>query len=160
MIKTHYLQCIYDKAKFKLTREKTLEVVKQLVVDLPIDSLAFTGYSGAAMAYWLAAQLDLNLVCVRKENENSHYISNMKNYYNKDERTLVEGDVSGKNYLIIDDFITTGMTAEHVLREIKHLNTIDGIKSKLECKGLVMFAANQYYPGTWKELPVYRTGIE
>ncbi len=73
-----------------------------------IDALAYTGSSGAAAAYVLGVALDLPVVYVRKKGESSH-------------GNDVESNTSKaiKGYLVIDDFINSGATVEHIVGGIE-----------------------------------------
>lgn len=125
-IKTDYLNQVYNLSEFVHTVKQTIAKAREVMVHTPFDSIAFTGTSGAAMAYILSSELGVHLICIRKETDNSHYVRG---------HGLLEGNVSAKRYLFVDDFISSGSTFRTV-REI--------IASKMptaKCIGGLMYAA-------------------
>ena len=91
--------------------KKTLEESTAKVGDLcrvfEVDTLAFSGSSGAAFAFYISAQLNIPLLYVRKENEVSH-------------GKPLECNSTKQicRYLIIDDFICSGSTIKHIYETI------------------------------------------
>jgi adenine/guanine phosphoribosyltransferase-like PRPP-binding protein len=71
------------------------------------DTLAFSGYSGALIAPILALALGKELVLVRKPTD-----VRASGYD-------VEGYEDVKKYIIVDDFVYTGETAERIYKSIK-----------------------------------------
>jgi adenine/guanine phosphoribosyltransferase-like PRPP-binding protein len=81
----------------------------KLKESLQFDAIAFSGSSGCAVAFNLAARHRIPLVYVRKSNEDSHGSS-------------VECNVKTlhvRKYLIVDDFIDSGNTVDYIVRAIK-----------------------------------------
>ena len=72
------------------------------------DAIAFSGSSGAAIAFPLAFLHEIPLIYVRKLGEQSH-------------GHMVEcnGESLIEKYLIVDDFITTGATVEWIANQVK-----------------------------------------
>lgn len=79
---------------------------EHVVPEMP-DAIAFTGSSGAAIAFPLAAKYRLPLIMVRKDHEKSHGYK-------------VDCNYSGviKNYIIVDDFVATGASVRRILAKI------------------------------------------
>ena len=104
-IQSEYLGKVYGKGFLKLVplAVKKLRAIKKLH---PFDAIAFRGSSGAALAFPLSYFLKLPLIHVRKGA--SHYGSG-----------LIEGTISSKRYIIIDDFIDRGTTIKKIISEIK-----------------------------------------
>jgi len=102
-IRTDYLGKVYGKEFLKLVPKaaKKLRAIKR---KHPFDAIAFTGSSGAALAYPLSYLLKMPLIHVRKGS--SHYSGK------------IEGTISSKKYIIIDDFIDTGKTLLKVMKTI------------------------------------------
>jgi orotate phosphoribosyltransferase len=71
----------------------------------PFDAIAFTGSSGAALAFPLSFFLEIPLIHVRKDD---------KNHYGKP----IEGTVSSKKYLIVDDLIASGASIRKIVKTI------------------------------------------
>ena len=80
---------------------------KKLRTTVQFDAIAFTGSSGAAMAFPLMAELKIPIIYVRKPRESSHG--------GKIEYT---SDVTINRYLIVDDFIDSGSTVKRVHKKI------------------------------------------
>lgn len=73
-----------------------------------IQAIAYTGSSGAAIAFPLAIAYELPIIYVRKEGEKSHGGEVECNFTDEIE-----------NYVIVDDFIATGKTVQTIIAGIK-----------------------------------------
>jgi adenine/guanine phosphoribosyltransferase-like PRPP-binding protein len=71
------------------------------------DTIAFSGYSGALIAPYLALSLGKDLVLVRKDSDKC--VSSYK----------VEGNRAIKKYIIVDDLVSSGRTANRIYEKIK-----------------------------------------
>jgi adenine/guanine phosphoribosyltransferase-like PRPP-binding protein len=127
-IKTDYLNQVYNLSEFVHTVKKTVAKARQIMTMEEYDSIAFTGTSGAAMAYILSAELGVHLICIRKATDSSHYVRG---------HGQLEGNVSAKRYLFVDDFISSGTTFRTVREFIKNK------MPKAECIGGLMYAATR-----------------
>lgn len=103
-IRTDYLGEVYSKKYLKVLPQAVKEV-RSLRRKLGFDAIAFTGSSGAALAFPLSFLLELPLIHVRKGR--SHYYGG-----------AIEGTISSKRYLIVDDFIESGSTIRRIIRKI------------------------------------------
>ncbi len=101
--------------------------INKLKIKHSIDALAYTGSSGAAAAYVLGTALDLPVVYVRKKDENSH-----------GKRVEANTDEPIKNYLIIDDFISSGTTVENIVSGIEKHARDYGVKAPT-CVGVFLY---------------------
>lgn len=103
-IQSEYLGKVYGKQFLKLVplAVKKLRAIKK---KYPFDAIAFRGSSGAALAFPLSYFLKLPLIHVRKGE--SHYSG------------TIEGTISSKRYIIVDDFIDRGTTVKKIISEIK-----------------------------------------
>ena len=117
MVQSEYLGCVLSNKKLaetiKLVAAKCRKAVKQYNKDLkkPISSIGLTGQglSGALVIPSVALKLGYSFAIVRKDNESCH-----SGY-------TVEGDLSFKYYIFIDDFIDTGCSFCHVNDEMFNL---------------------------------------
>lgn len=100
------------------------KVARKLRKELKFDTIAFTGVSGAAVAFNVALQLKMPMLCVRKSNEHSHATSTIG---------YVEGNIHAKKYLIIDDTIATGSTIENIVNEINSQSP------RAKCVGIMLY---------------------
>ena len=82
----------------------------------PFDAIAFTGVSGAALAFILSYELKIPLICVRRDENDGHHakVPQMMLPYS----TILEGALDAKRYLIVDDFIEQGNTIRRILESI------------------------------------------
>ena len=128
-IRTVYLRHVYEPELFPRTVEKAIAKAEQLKKELKFDTIAFSGMSGAAMAFILGHWLDLPLLCIRKKEETSHFRSSRPS-------CLCEGNLSAKRYLIVDDFISSGSTVNFMIETIAHEMPY------AECSGMLMYAGN------------------
>ncbi len=103
-IRTQYLNVIYGSNYVKLIN-KTIKKITLIKKKNNFDAIAFSGSSGAAIAYPISYLLKLPLIHVRKDK--SHY-GNSK----------VEGCINSNKYIIIDDFISSGATIKRIIKTI------------------------------------------
>ena len=102
----------------------------------PFDAIAFTGTSGAALAYPLSYLLGMPLICVRKSIRDNHFGSKL------------EGLVSAKKYIIVDDFIESGKTINRITRSIKSEN------KKAKCVGIYLYDQSFKIDSPFENIPV------
>lgn len=136
-VQTDYLSCVYRVDKFQETVENTIRAAERMMRRYPFEAIAFTGTSGAALAYILSHWLKVPLICVRKTAEGSHFPSWFGN---------LEGHVEAKTYMIVDDFISSGATIDRIRDEIAK-------KSKAQCVGIVLYARSN--DSEYRSLPVF-----
>lgn len=127
-VKTDYLQKVYNVSEFARTVKRTIQAAIRMRETIPFDSIAFTGSSGAAMAYILSAELGIPLICVRKETDNSHYTKS---------HGVLEGFVKAQRYVFVDDFISSGET----FRKVKEV--VEGKLYRAQCVGIILYAASR-----------------
>ena len=96
----HYLNHVEAKKMYKRAKLALKKYKGQY------DSIAFTGMSGAMIAVPIAQSLRKPLIMVRKTTKDCH------------SRHMVEGNISCKNYIIIDDLIASGDTVKGVQKKI------------------------------------------
>lgn len=106
-IKSCYLPCVFDPERFHSSVRLTVDILAEFEKHTPFDTIAFTGVSGAALAFPLSYLLGKPLLCVRKANSSTH--SSYK----------VEGNYSAFRYIIVDDFISSGKTMEDIQKNIE-----------------------------------------
>lgn len=106
-IQTSYLDKVYRVSKFTKTIDRATKALKAFHKKNPFDAIAFTGTSGAALAYPLSYKLGIPLICIRKSVADNH--SGMR----------LEGCVSAKRYIIVDDCIESGSTVRKIQKFVK-----------------------------------------
>jgi len=116
-----YLKKIFDPTLFKRTVRKVVKKVREIQKTTPFNAIAFTGQSGAAMAYPVACKTELFLICVRKVGEKCHG-QQIESANNRDI----------KNYIIIDDLMGTGATVMRIREQLKEVDIGD-------CVGIVLY---------------------
>ena len=107
-ITSHYLECVFNKTKFESMVNNAANKLDDFDHKTPFDSIAFTGASGAALAFPLSIALEKSLICVRKRRSGSH------------SPYEVEGNCGSKSYIIVDDFTETGETIDRITSALKH----------------------------------------
>lgn len=100
-----YLSRIYDGQNYVNVVDRVIRTLTELKRDHQIDSVAFQGSSGAAVAFTAAWATDLRLLHVRKRDGNHAGVN-------------VEGFRTPRCYVIIDDFIGSGDTMARIITEI------------------------------------------
>lgn len=131
-LSSDYLYDVYnDTDRYKQLTYKVVANVERLQAKLKFDSIAFSGYSGCAMAYPVGMLTGIPLICVRKDKENSHAA------------TLVEGgkDRDHQKYLIIDDFVSSGTTIKRIMDEISKRDESQRqvMQRKCKCVGVLLY---------------------
>ncbi len=106
-VNTRYLGKVYRVNNFTNTVKIATNTLRKYRQKHKFDAIAFTGTSGAALAYPLSYTLKIPLICVRKSTRDNHFGSK------------VEGCYSVDKYIIVDDFIDTGSTIEKIQKAIK-----------------------------------------
>ena len=109
--------------KFK----RATEEVAALQLIHKFDALAFMGSSGCAIAFILSVSLQIPLIYVRKDNEDSH-------------GSMIEGNAwrGVTKFLIVDDFIGRGTTVETIYTKIRSAAEQRG-RAKPECAGIFLY---------------------
>lgn len=102
---SHYLE-------YALKMESRKNIIKKAIIDLEtvadcFDFIAVTGTSGLLMGPSIADALNKPTVVIRKARETSHSMFE------------VEGDIPGPNYIIVDDFVSTGRTIANIISQIE-----------------------------------------
>lgn len=109
---------------FKTTIERVAEAMQTLVTSVGFDAIAFTGSSGACIAYPVSYITGIPLIYVRKDGESTH-----------GEPIEAEGDFN--KYIILDDFVCSGSTIEHVYKRLDERNRL--FTKKLRCLGVALY---------------------
>jgi adenine/guanine phosphoribosyltransferase-like PRPP-binding protein len=104
-IQSSYLSRVYKKDFLKVV-PATVKLLEKFRKKNYFDAIAFTGSSGAALAFPLSYLMKLPLIHVRKGDGN-HF------------GQPIEGTISSKNYIIVDDFIASGYTVRKIVKTIK-----------------------------------------
>ena len=105
MIESRYLQTLFDISLYGKTLAKTLEFIKKFQEKQDFDAIAFSGMSGAALAFPLSLELKKSLICIRKYKATYH--------------NTFEGNIDARSYIIIDDHINTGNTILKIIEVVK-----------------------------------------
>lgn len=125
-IKTVYLKTVFEPELFQATVAKTLMAAKDLKIETDFDTIACSGVSGYAMAFVLAHAMGTPVLCVRKENDGSHY----RGY----RASGLEGNFAARRYLIVDDFISSGNTVNYIIK------TINQELPLADCAAILLYA--------------------
>jgi adenine/guanine phosphoribosyltransferase-like PRPP-binding protein len=129
IISSSYGWTSFPPSTFAARMDNASKDIKKLHKKLKFDSLAFTGSSGAALAFIISARLHIPIIYVRKVREKSN-------------GNKIESNAHAeiKSYLIVDDFISSGATVRRIHREIT-----DHAKEKSqrvpECQGVYIYDA-------------------
>ena len=115
-IRTHNLRRIIRRATKRLRD-----------LNLKFDAIAFSGVSGALLAPPIALALNKTLLLVRKNITDGH-----SNHY-------VEGDIGARRYIIVDDFMSRGVTLRRIVKHIKKN------APNAKCIGVLEIASNYHF---------------
>ena len=141
-IRTDYLSRVYHPDQFQKTIDKLVKKVSEFKRKIPFEAIAFTGTSGAAVAYAVSYKLKIPLICLRKRRDASHYYG------------LVEGAVAVESYIIIDDFIASGKTINKIISTLSK----EGKKYKQNNKavGIILYDDGNSVIRKWGNIPIVR----
>lgn len=139
-VKTDYLEDVFNISNFAKMVDKLILSAQKMRKEIGFDTIAFQGTSGSAGAYILAKELYVPLICIRKENEKSHYAQ---------DNGLFEGSLDAKRYIIVDDFICSG----HTVRRIENI-IHEKLKGNAKCVGYLMYSSSRD-PYTYNDRPVW-----
>jgi adenine/guanine phosphoribosyltransferase-like PRPP-binding protein len=134
-VHTDYLQRVYNKKLFAKTVKKTITLVKQLQKQHKFTAIAFSGSSGAALAFPVAYATGLSLIHARKR-DNSHWVQDNPRH----KGSHVEGSMGAKKYIIIDDFISSGTTVDRILRDVNAAYKYRGFAYAPKCVAIVVYS--------------------
>jgi orotate phosphoribosyltransferase-like protein len=126
IIRSTYLYNCFDPSTLKKLVNKIVKAIKESGIEF--DGFVFRGLSGILIGVPVAMKLNKPYAVVRKKTESSH-----SDY-------LVEGWTPYK-YIIIDDFICSGLTIKNILFEVKK-ESLKHIKP--ECVGLFLWNKYMY----------------
>ena len=104
-ITTSYMTQVYHLELYLRLLPKVVKKLKQLKKKWKFEAIAFTGCSGAAVAYPLSFLTKTHLICVRKDKAHN--------------KSKTEGATEVKRYLIVDDFICSGKTIKNIISALK-----------------------------------------
>lgn len=138
-VATSYLGAVYNVNRFA----KTMTAMCALLRKHKFEAIAFTGTSGAAFAYPLSIRLKKPLICVRKEG--SHYGSK------------VEGVYGIKNYVIVDDFISSGDTVDKIINEVEDMARKNRV-AKPKCVGIFLYSEWAEGRESYADIPIKTLG--
>ncbi len=118
-----YSTKLYHPVTLKKLVERTAEVLAEYSGEHWFGALAVSGSSGLILAGAVSAVLQVPLIMVRREHEQSH-------------GDKVQG-VTGMDYVIVDDLISSGATATRIINSIQHQNEQYG--EKAQCVGVYLY---------------------
>lgn len=109
-VRTDYLDHIFYPGMYQDTVQRSIKLGRALLGKYQYDAIAFQGNSGSAIAYILGYVLQIPLINIRKEREDSHF---------RRCRGQFEGFLATQKYIIVDDFYSTGGTIKRIISEVK-----------------------------------------
>jgi adenine/guanine phosphoribosyltransferase-like PRPP-binding protein len=130
---TSYLHRVFRPSDFQASVKSMLRKVSEVHEATPFEAIAFTGQSGAAIAYILSYTLQFPMILVRQDDDRSHRMMALNK--NPTLRCL-EGEVDAPTYLIVDDQIERGRTVNLIVNRIQSYNP------SARCVGVVLYAWN------------------
>jgi adenine/guanine phosphoribosyltransferase-like PRPP-binding protein len=116
---------IYNPEVFSEMVKRVTEAMAFLQKKTKFDAIAFSGSSGACMAYPVAANIGAKLLYVRRKGEAS-----------ESHGDDVEAEGTIDKYIIVDDFVSSGSTIAHIYNSIDEFNKI---QKRIKCVGLALY---------------------
>ena len=140
-IQSDYLNRVYEVKLFVKVVDQAVKTLTAFRKKNHFDAIAFTGTSGAALAYPLSIKMKVPLICVRKSVKDNHYGSKL------------EGCTNARTYIIVDDFIASGSTMKKIQKAVKdHTGEYGADPAKLV--GVYLYAQKSYKGGKYKDVPL------
>lgn len=129
---------------FKSRMDASVRHIAKIVKDTGATSIAFQGSSGSALGFILAYKLGINIIYVRKPNEDSHGAA----------LKATRGAIVSK-FLIIDDFPESGSTVRRINATLRKFAT-KANGALPECVGIYFYDKHAYIQiDLFGKLPVY-----
>ena len=153
---SNYHDRTYNPRSLKATVNRVVRYLEKLQKKVKFDAIAFSGTSGAAIAYPVSAIAGYHLINVRREPYKQHHGSKIE----------ASGNRKIYRYIILDDFIASGRTIKLIVRAIKK-ETIPSSWSRIaleekpvECVGVVIYSdqgdsSKSIQISKWKKIPVF-----
>ncbi len=138
-----YLSAVFTPVRLKRLITNTCNAVRKLKRKLKFDAIAFTGLSGAGVAFAVSARTGIPLMCVRKARASNHGMR-------------IEGTARKvSSYLILDDLISTGETIDRMIKTINK-EAYDA-SERPKCVGILLWRESRSSQFEYKnqEIPVY-----
>lgn len=147
-IYSSYLGVVFDIDRFQKLVPIVVQKAKDIMQKHPFDAIAFTGVSGAALAFILSYELKIPLICVRRDRNDGHHAKNSQMMVSYP--TLLEGALDAKKYLIVDDFISTGATTNRIIE------SINDFFNHGDCVAILLYSIVKHVPmGLFNDVPVF-----
>lgn len=146
-INSSYLSDVFDPSKLTTVVNRTVQQVTNIRHKLPFEAMAFTGMSGASVAFPVSYLTGIPLLAVRKDSDGSHHASY---------EGLLEGATKANTYVIFDDQISTGDTVHRIVNKITEKNP------GARCVGIILWQSSYreglFTLGNGESVPVYSLG--
>lgn len=113
LINSGYLEGVYQPSDFRRLVSRVTAHVTAIQAMVPFDTIAFSGFSGAGLAFPVSFLTGIPLLAVRKDEDTGHH---------KLTRGVLEGHISTSTYAILDDFISGGSTIRRIVSRIRDKN--------------------------------------
>lgn len=142
----HYNEDLYAPRRLRAVVNRVVKKIVVLKKKLRFQAIAFTGSSGAAIAYAVSAATGIPLIHVRAKGTKSH-------------GDAIEGsDKRVERYVILDDMIASGATVRRVYTNVQRLASRSW--NTIECVGVLLYADNIERPTPFnitagRNLPVF-----
>ncbi len=138
-IHSDYLRKVYDHETLMELADRCITKTVEIMLLHPFEAIAFSGTSGAAMAYILSYRLGIPLICVRKKGDDGHHTRTFGGV-----RGLLEGHIDAATYLIVDDWISSGATVKRIAETIRQRSP------NARCVGILLYQGSDW--SNWQEL--------
>ena len=136
----------YAPRSLKAQVKRVVRNLKKLQKKVKFDAIAFSGLSGAAVAYPVSALGGFHLITVRKSRAKSH-----GGHVEGSEKRNIQ------RYIILDDFVGKGTTVTTIVRTIINLKTFGD--ETPECVGVAVYdkvlSTKSVYINKTTSLPVF-----
>lgn len=121
-----YLATALDSSCLIAAVTKAAKTISQV----EFDAIAVTGNSGAIFGGALSIILKANIILVRKPRESSHTEAKVEGAFGRFRERV--------KYVIVDDFVSTGLTITYIIDSIKNMNP------NAECVGVYEYVRDGF----------------
>lgn len=141
-IHTSYLSSILTPGRLKTTVKAMCDRAVEVMVASEFEAIAFSGMSGAGVAFAMSLELGIPTIMVRKDDSSHHHVENFG------PRRYLEGALDVDRYAIVDDQISSGRTVTYMMAKIAAYNP------KARCVGIMLYNSSWCGPfriAKWQE---------
>lgn len=135
-------------------RREVIALLKDMITrsKLQFDTIAFRGMSGALVGSIISHEMGIPFAVIRKEKDSTH------------SESAIDGPLEIGNYIIIDDFISSGTTIRMIINTIRYGESQENLEDSkkhgvpnpnAKCIGIFLYDIEDSRTPTFDGIPCY-----